>query len=180
VGFSSDLDELTRAASGDKRAASALVARYSPGVFAIATRMLGDRQAAEDVTQETFIRAWKILPEWDPRAKFSTWLHRVTLNLCYDLLRKRRDTLMAEPPEQVDGALRPDEALDQKQRLSALQTAINELPDRQAAALTLCAIEGHTNIDAAETMEISIEALESLLARARRTLRKTYLKKDAA
>ncbi len=87
---------------------------------------------------------------------------------------------MAEPPEQVDGALRPDEALDQKQRLSALQTAINELPDRQAAALTLCAIEGHTNIDAAETMEISIEALESLLARARRTLRKTYLKKDAA
>ena len=74
MAFSSDLDQITRAAAGERQAVSALVNRYSPGVLALATRMLGDRAEAEDVTQETFIRAWKALPDWEPRAKFSTWL----------------------------------------------------------------------------------------------------------
>tara|TARA_R110000787_G_scaffold71086_3_gene158201 strand:+ start:4779 stop:5321 length:543 start_codon:yes stop_codon:yes gene_type:complete len=180
VAFSSDLDQITRAAAGDRQAVSALVNRYSPGVLALATRMLGDRSEAEDVTQDTFIRAWKALPEWEPRAKFSTWLHRVALNLCYDRLRKRRESTMAELPEQVDMALRPDDALDQTERVQAVEAAIAALPERQAAALTLCALQDHSQVEAADIMEISVEALESLLARARRTLRGVLLERSDA
>lgn len=93
MAFTSDLDQITRAAAGDAAAIRALVNRYSPGVLSLATRMLGDTAEAEDVTQEAFIRAWKALPSWEPRAKFSTWLHRVALNLCYDRLRKRWELL---------------------------------------------------------------------------------------
>ena len=154
MAFSSDLDQITRAAAGERQAVSALVNRYS--------------------------RAWKALPDWEPRAKFSTWLHRVALNLCYDRLRKRREATMAEPPEQVDMALRPDDALDQAERVKAVEAAIAALPERQAAALTLCALQDHSQSDAADIMEISVEALESLLARARRTLRAVLLERSEA
>ena len=114
--------------------------------------MLGDASEAEDVTQETFLRAWKALPGWEPRAKFSTWLHRVALNLCYDRLRKRREVTMEILPERTD----------------------------PAAALTLCALQGHTQSEAADIMDVSVEALESLLARARRTLRASLLERAAS
>ncbi|MBY9067312.1 RNA polymerase sigma factor [Hyphomonas sp. WL0036] len=171
MAFTSDLDQITRAAAGDAAAVRALVNRYSPGVLALATRMLGETAEAEDVTQETFIRAWKALPGWEPRAKFSTWLHRVALNLCYDRLRKRREVLPDELPDRADVALGPQDALDQAQRVKAVEAAIARLPERQSAALTLCALQGHSQAEAADIMEISVEALESLLARARRTLR---------
>jgi len=119
------------------------------------------------------LRAWKALPKWKPDAKFSTWLHRVALNLCYDRLRKPSEALFAEPPEQADSAHKqPDAELQSAQTKHAVEMALRELPDRQRAALTLTALEGHSNKAAAELMEISIEALESLLARARRSLKK--------
>lgn len=178
VAFSSDLDQITRAAAGDAAAVRALVNRYSPGVLSLATRMLSDRGEAEDVTQETFIRAWKALPGWEPRAKFSTWLHRVALNLCYDRLRKRRESLPGELPDLADTRLSPQEALDQSQRVLAIEQAISALPERQSAALTLCALQGHSQAEAAEIMDVSVEALESLLARARRTLRAHLLERS--
>lgn len=175
MAFTSDLDQITRAAAGDAAAVRALVNRYSPGVLALATRMLGDSAEAEDVTQETFIRAWKALPSWEPRAKFSTWLHRVALNLCYDRLRKHREVLPEELPDRADPSLGPQDTLDQTQRVKAVEAAIARLPERQSAALTLCALQGHSQSEAAEIMEVSVEALESLLARARRTLRAELL-----
>lgn len=175
MAFTSDLDQITRAAAGDAAAIRALVNRYSPGVFALAMRMLADTAEAEDVTQETFVRAWKALPGWEPRAKFSTWLHRVALNLCYDRLRKRREVLPGELPDNADPGPGPMDQLDQAQRVNAVETAIASLPERQSAALTLCALQGHSQAEAAEIMNISVEALESLLARARRTLRTRLL-----
>jgi RNA polymerase sigma-70 factor (ECF subfamily) len=180
VAFVSDLDQITRAAAGDPSAVSWLVDRYSPGVLGLATRMLGDRMEAEDVTQETFLRAWKALPTWEPRARFSTWLHRVALNLCYDVLRKRRESLPGELPEMTDPELTPPERLLQTERVKAIETAIADLPERQAAALTLCALQGHSQVEAAKIMETSEEALESLLARARRSLRATLAERSVA
>ncbi len=173
VAFTSDLDQITRAAAGDAAAVQALVNRHTPGLLTLATRMLGDPVEAEDVTQETFLRAWKVLPGWEPRAKLSTWLHRVALNLCYDRLRKRRESLPGELPDMADPAPGPHEQLVASQRMGALEEAIAALPKRQAAALTLCALQGHTQAEAAEIMEISVDALESLLMRARRSLRTT-------
>ena len=175
MAFTSDLDQITRAAAGDPAAVRSLVHRYSPGVLALATRMLSDRGEAEDVTQETFVRAWKALPGWEPRARFSTWLHRVALNLCYDRLRKRWESLPGELPDMADTRLAPHDALDQSQRVHAIEDAIGALPERQSAALTLCALQGHSQAEAAEILDVSVEALESLLARARRTLRAQLL-----
>ncbi|MFN7055822.1 RNA polymerase sigma factor [Hyphomonas sp.] len=176
MAFTSDLDQITRAAAGEPAAIRALVHRYSPGVLTLASRMLGDLAEAEDVTQETFIRAWKALPGWEPRAKFSTWLHRVALNLCYDRLRRRREVLPGDAlPDLADASAGPMEALDQMQRVRSVEAAIARLPERQSAALTLCALQGHSQAEAAEIMDISVEALESLLARARRTLKAELL-----
>lgn len=180
VAFLSDLDQITRAAAGDRSAVAWLVDRHSPAILALATRMLGDRMEAEDVTQETFLRAWKALPGWEPRAKFSTWLHRVALNLCYDALRRRREALPGTLPEMTDPDLTPADRLLQTERVRAIETAIAALPERQAAALTLCALQGHSQAEAAEIMEISEEALESLLARARRSLKVMLAERSVA
>ena len=90
----SDPDEelLARVAQGDPAAVRALTARKLPRVLALAGRMLGEATEAEDVAQEAMIRAWRQAPIWTPGvARFDTWLHRVTLNLCYDRLRRRRE-----------------------------------------------------------------------------------------
>lgn len=166
-----ELDQITRAARGDRAAQSALVNRNMPIIYRVAYRMLQDEAEAEDVTQETFLRAWKVLPDWQPKAKFSTWACTVALNLCRDRLRKKKPVLMDELPERVDTALRPEEALALQQAQAGIAEKIAQLPERQREALTLCALEGMTNIEAAEAMSVSVRALESLLARARRALR---------
>ncbi|MEO0450075.1 MAG: sigma-70 family RNA polymerase sigma factor [Pseudomonadota bacterium] len=167
----SEIDQITRAANGDRAAQAALVNRNMPIVFRVAYRMLQDRAEAEDVTQETFLRAWKALPDWQPKAKFSTWACTVALNLCRDRLRKKKPVLMDELPERVDTALRPEEALASQQAQAGIAAIISALPERQREALTLCALEGMTNIEAAAAMDVSVRALESLLARARRAMK---------
>lgn len=172
-------DQIARAASGDRVAQAALVNRNMPIIYRVAYRMLQDRAEAEDVTQETFLRAWKVLPDWQPKAKFSSWACTVALNLCRDRLRKKKPVLMDELPERVDTALRPEEALASQQAQAGIAAKIAALPERQREALTLCALEGMTNIEAAAAMDVSVRALESLLARARRTLRAELLPEQA-
>lgn len=167
----SERDQIARAAAGDRMAQTALVNRHMPVVWRVAFRMLRDRQEAEDVTQETFLRAWKMLPDWEERAKFSTWACTVAINLCRDRLKKKKPVLMDDLPEQIDVSLRPEQALSQKQASAHITALVDRLPERQKEALTLSAFEGLGNIEAAEVMGISVEALESLLARGRRKLR---------
>lgn len=135
--------------------------------------MLGRKHAAEDASQETFLRLWRHAPRWRPRgAKFETWLYRVAMNVCLDQLRKaKRDAPEAAAPERTDPADRPDDAFFAGQRRFAVDAALAGLPPRQRMAITLCHYEEMSNIEAAQIMEISVEALESLLARGRRALR---------
>ena len=168
-------DELVRrAGEGDAAAVQALVARKLRRVLALAERMLGDPSEAEDVAQETFFKVWRNAPRWRPgAAKFDTWLHRVTLNLCYDRLRRRRETPQAEPPEMPDTGPAPDRGLLAADVGRAVEAAMAKLPHRQREAIVLCHYQELGNIEAAELMGISVEALESLLSRARRSLRAT-------
>ena len=168
-------DELVRrAGQGDASAVQALVARKLRRVLALAERMLGDPAEAEDVAQETFIRVWRNAARWRPgAARFDTWLHRVTLNLCYDRLRRRRETPQAEPPEMPDTGPAPDRGLEAADVGRAVEAAMARLPHRQREAIVLCHYQELGNIEAAELMGISVEALESLLSRARRSLRAT-------
>ncbi len=167
-----DEDLLMRVAQGDPAAVRALAARKLPRMLALAGRMLGDTSEAEDVAQEAMIRAWRQAPTWTPgAARFDTWLHRVTLNLCYDRLRRRREIPTERPPEQSDEGPAPDRGLEAADVGRRVAAAMAVLPDRQREAVALCHYQEMTNIEAAAVMGVSVEALESLLSRGRRALR---------
>lgn len=167
-----DEDLVRRVGQGDPAAIQAMVARKLPRMLALARRMLGDLTEAEDVAQDVMLRAWKQAPRWTPgQARFDTWLHRVGLNLCYDRLRRRREIPTGTPPERPWEGPAPDRGLLAADVGVRVDAALARLPDRQREAIVLCHYQELTNIEAAALMEISVDALESLLARGRRALR---------
>ncbi len=167
----SDEDLLALYAGGDPMAARALTLRLTPRVFAHAARLLGDRAEAEDVAQEALIRLWKIAPEWRMgEAKVTTWLYRVTANLCIDRKRRQRSVDLETVPEPEDGQASADERLQEAARIDALQAALNTLPDRQRQAVVLRHLDGLGNPEIAEIMDMSVRAVESLTARGKRAL----------
>jgi len=179
-----DADLVARVGARDPLAARVLVTSKLPRLIALASRMLGDRADAEDVAQEAFVRIWKQAPHWRTgEAKFDTWLHRVALNLCYDRLRGRREESVEDPHNVAepapDPAGAPDQQLEARTRDERVRAALAALPVRQREALVLTYYQELSNLEAAGLMGISVDALESLLARARRTLR-AQLAGDAA
>ncbi|MCK0138410.1 RNA polymerase sigma factor [Aliiroseovarius sp. F47248L] len=158
--------------NGDPMAAELLTRRLAPRILGFAARLLGgDRAEAEDVTQEAMLRLWKIAPDWRTgEAKVSTWLFRVVSNLCTDRLRRRRTVDIDAIEEPEDSTPAAVDRMIQADRVAALQAALNSLPDRQRIAVTLRHIEGETNPDIAQIMDISVEAVESLTARGKRAL----------
>jgi len=174
VGVDAEDDDalILRFAAGDQSAARLLTERHLGRVLALATRMLRDTAEAEDVAQEALLRAWRNAAKWEPgRAKFSTWLHKVALNLCYDRLRKRKSASLDEVAEPVDDRASVQQDMEASERLAVLQTAIAALPERQRAAIQLRHFEERGNDETAEILGVSVEAVESLLSRGRRALR---------
>lgn len=168
---------MARAARGDRAAFAALVARHAARAASIAVRVSGNRSDAEEIVQEAFLRAWQKAPDWQAQADHangaavSTWLYRVVVNLCLD--RRRRPAWdgieaagdIADPAPGAFAAVAHGEAA---RRVAA---AVAALPERQRAALTLCHYENLSNAEAAAILDLSVGAVESLLVRARRTLR---------
>ncbi len=159
-------------ANGDTGAARLLAERLLPRTYAQAHRMLGDRAEAEDVAQDAMMRLWKIAGEWrQGEAQVSTWLYRVTANLCTDRLRRRKRSVpldaVAEP---LDGAPSVLAQMHRDARATALSDALAQLPPRQAEAVALRHLEGLSNPEIAAVMEIGVEAVESLTARGKRGL----------
>jgi RNA polymerase sigma-70 factor (ECF subfamily) len=170
----SDDDLVAAVARGDEPACRLLMERHLPRMLALARRMLGNQADAEDVAQEVFLRVWTHAERWQPgRAQFGTWLHRVATNLCLDRLRKRRPENIDDIPEPVSGDPRPDENLENRELAERVEAALQQLPERQRMAVVLSHYQGLSNIEAADILEISVEAVESLLGRARRQLRVT-------
>ena len=164
---------LIRVANGDRLAARVLIERLGPRLLRHVSRMLGDRAEAEDIVQETFLKLWKIAPDWrQGEAKVSTWAFRVAINLTTDKLRARRATVdidaIAEPESDLESAVN---RMTNADRLAALDAALATLPERQRQAVSLRHIEELSNPEIAEIMDIGIEAVESLTARGKRALK---------
>lgn len=158
-------------ANGDRLAAQVLTLRLTPRTLGFAARLLGDRAEAEDVTQEAMLRLWKIAPEWrQGEAQVSTWLYRVVRNLCTDRLRKKRGVGLDEIAEPLDDAPSAAKVLQDKGRALALKEALAALPERQREAVVLRHLEGLSNPEIADILEITTEAVESLTARGKRSL----------
>ncbi len=167
-----DAPLVARIAQGDEAAFRILVDRKLPRLHALAQRLLGVSGEADDVAQEALLRAWRQARNWHPgAARFDTWLHRVVLNLCIDIQRRRREVVMAEPPDQADPAPLADQAMQSEETARRVQQALARLPPRQREAIVLQTYQELSNIEIAQVLEISVEALESLLSRGRRTLR---------
>jgi RNA polymerase sigma-70 factor (ECF subfamily) len=163
---------MRRVAGGDGAATRTVVTRYLPQVLALARRMLNDAAEAEDVAQEAMLRLWQMAPRWREDAPVGAWLYRVAHNLSIDRIRRRRPTIDVDTAvDLADPAPTPIERLAARERKSAVERAIAALPERQRTAITLVHTLEMGNIEAAATMEISVEALESLLSRGRRALR---------
>jgi len=162
-------------ANGDRAAALALTRRVTPRVLAYATRLLGgDRAEAEDVAQDTMLRLWRQAPNWrQGETRVTTWAYRVATNLCLDRQRARRRKGLVgldDAPDLPGPDPGADGRLQDAQRQDALQTALASLPDRQRQAVVLRHIEGLTNPEIAQILEIGVEAVESLTARGKRAL----------
>src|SRR5690348_13836167 len=134
-----DAELVARAGAGDRAAAQTLIARHLPRMTMLARRMLGDPSEAEDAVQDAFMRLWTHAARWQPgAAKFETWLYRVTLNQCYDRLRRRPTAKLEEASEIADPAADPERDLRVANLAEAVGRAVSQLPDRQRAAILLC------------------------------------------
>lgn len=162
-------------ARGERRALAELIALHGRGLTVLATRYLGRADEAEEVVQDVFLRAWRHAGRYEPaRARVSTWLYRIAVNLCIDRQRKsafRRFIGLDDTAREIaDPQPSAADHLAGRQRLAQVRTAIAALPGRQRMALLLSVVTGQENAEIAQTMGISTGAVEQLLVRARRSL----------
>jgi RNA polymerase sigma-70 factor (ECF subfamily) len=165
---------MAQIAQGSATAYRDLSATYLDAVLNYCNRLVKNQADAEEITQEAFVRLWKAAPGWQPKATAKTWLFTVAHNLCLDRLRSaRRNTGNTGElqDEAASDSVRPSRRLDQLQQANAVRAALEQLPDRQRHALLLSHYDGLSNAEIGDVLGVGVEAVESLLSRARRTLR---------
>ncbi|GMV96215.1 MAG: RNA polymerase sigma factor [Phycisphaerae bacterium] len=158
-------------AAGDLTALDRLVRRHQGRAQALAYRLCGDHQTAEDLAQEAFLRVYRAAGRYEPRGAFSTWLHRIIVNLYLDALKARRPAVPLDDARNLPDQRTGEDPLAARERDAAIRREIARLPDRQRIALVLHCYEGHSHAEIAEITGWSESAVESLLTRAYRNLR---------
>ena len=166
-----DAGLLKAAAAGSHAAFAEIASRHYQPVYRLAWRMTNGAADAEDMAQEAFVKLWKNPSQVREAGALKGWLMRVVANAVIDRSRKPRSGALDDAPEVADPQARPDAPLDRAQAARLVDARIAELPERQRLALSLVYFEGLNNIEAAAVLEVSVDALESLLARARRGLK---------
>lgn len=168
-----DAERMRRVAEGDRTALAELMREHQARVLQIAFRFLGDRDAADDVVQEAFLRVFRAASDYRPEAAFTTWLYRLVVNLCWDQRRRSarerrlRLGLSGEP-----AVAEPREA-ERSERAAQVRDAVAALPDRQRIAVVLHRFSGLSHREIAEATGWSVGAVESCLVRAYATLRQS-------
>lgn len=176
LGGPSDEELIARVSAGDRAAYGVLVNRHLARTIAVAQRVLFRRNEAEDVAQDVFLKLWQQPQSYQQdKAKFSTWLYRVTLNRALDITRRVRPDPMEAGFDIEDTSPSALEQIARQERRTALVNAMAELPERQRAALALSYQSELPDAQAAAAMGVTVKAYESLLVRARKTLREKLL-----
>jgi RNA polymerase sigma-70 factor (ECF subfamily) len=177
-----DIRLMGRVSSGDDRAFEHLVERHQRLVVGTVGRMLGTNSDAEDIAQQVFVRVWKNAKRYEPRAKFTTWLLKITRNLVFNELRRRSrhpavplqsETGEEERPLRDEHAIAPDASLLEEELQKAVDAAIAQLPETQRMAVILRRYEELSYEEIAEALDQSVSAVKSLLFRARTELRES-------
>jgi RNA polymerase sigma-70 factor (ECF subfamily) len=147
------------------------VERHGGWAARFVERLTGNAATAEEVVQDGFLRLWHNADRWEGRSRFSTWFYRVLHNLAVDRLRARGAAFEELDDELPDHRPNPEQAFARMRRDLSVREALDQLPERQRAALVLSHYEGLSQGEAAAVLGVSEGALESLLSRARKTLR---------
>lgn len=157
------------AQAGDLRAFETLVRRYTPAVYAHALRFFNDTGAAEDTVQEVFVKVFRSLDSFDAKAKFSTWLFRVTRNACLDEVRSGRRRPIPVDPVDHDTAVTADFS-DQVATNAMIELAMRALVPEDRDALSAVAIFDLSYPEAAKILGVPVGTVKSRVFRARRTI----------
>jgi len=169
----SDEQLMAQICKHDEEAFTCLLGRHLNPVHAYLYRLTGSRADAEDLAQDTFLRVWRKASSFRPGGvKLATWLHRIAHNLCVDEFRKRRARVVLNLDELSEEPNHPAPREEECENLELLNVALMGLPESQRSALVLCQIQDFSNQEAADILGVSVSALESLLARARRRLKR--------
>lgn len=175
-----DLDALR---SGDRTEFSRVVDAYYANIFRLAVKMLGNQQDAEDILQETFLKAFRHLNGFDGRSKLSTWLFRIATNEALMILRRQRNDVVSideplqtdegdqEPVQIIDWCCIPEKELMSKEVRKYLDQAIDKLPNNLKIVFLLRDIENFSTLETADVLGLSETAVKTRLSRARMRLR---------
>jgi RNA polymerase sigma-70 factor (ECF subfamily) len=178
---SSDEELVARSMGGDLDSFNQLVLRWERPIYALAYRVIGREEEARDVAQETFLRAFRALNGFKGQAKFSSWLYRITLNLCRDWMRKERRTPVSQAPEGIDiielaGEATPSETIEQmvgrKELGRAVSKAMAALPEEQRTAIILKEYHGLTFQEIADMLECPLSTVKTRLYQGLSVVRK--------
>ena len=160
-------------ANGTPQAAQILTERLMPKIFTQAFHRIRNKADAEDIAQEALLRLWRIAPDWQQdNAKVSTWLYQVVTNLCVDRLRNKNHEHLDSIPEPKDTRPNATDVIQDQSRANALYHALAKLPDHQREAVAMRHLEGLSNPEIADNLQLSTEAVESLIARGKQKLSK--------
>ncbi|HEX6465310.1 MAG TPA: sigma-70 family RNA polymerase sigma factor [Vicinamibacterales bacterium] len=182
-GMASKTDEelVARSMGGDLDSFNQLVLRWERPIYALAYRVIGREEDARDVCQETFLRAFRALGGFKGQAKFSSWLYRITLNLCRDWIRRERRQPLAQAPEGVDlielaGETEPSESVEElvarKEIGAAVARAMAELPEDQRTAIVLKEYHGLTFQEIADMLDCPLSTVKTRLYQGLTVLRR--------
>ena len=173
---------MAKIAEGDQDAFELLVARHQTSILNLIYRYVGNRTQAKDLCQEVFLRVWRAAGNYEPRAKFTTWIYRITANLCFNELKSshRKKWLQFLRPDAdhetraeddlPDRSPSPEDLLLAKERSRQITDALQSLPENQRMALILRRYDELSYEEIARILGCSVSAVESLLVRAKRTL----------
>ena len=173
-----DHELLALTQDGNGQAFAVLVERHTERFYRLAFRYLQNKEAAEDMVQDAFLKLWEDPRKWqaDKNTKFTTWFYRVVVNLCLDWQKRKRPLALNEEMPLIDNRESADQTMIHRQEQRVLEKEIAALPERQRTALNLCFDEGLSNQDAADAMGVNLKALQSLIMRAKTTLKERMKK----